>query len=545
MMTLSKRWLTTGAELIFVLVNVLAVLIPASPRLQPLPSWDSGVFLYTGWRVTQGALPYRDVWDHKPPLIYLVNAVGILLSNTSRWGVWGLEVVFLFAAGLIGYDLLKRTFGTWCAVFISFAWLLNAFFTMDGGNYTTEYALPFQFGLLWLIATASEGKISTRRALVIGIFSAVLFWFKQNLIAIPLAIGIYWLILVLTSREKRAYLRSLLAMSAGAILFSLLVLSPFVLNGALAEFWDAVFWFNSIYVDEPWLKRVLALREIGFTINAAGFSLLAAMGWLGASIVAFDALHVGEGSRAWGLPGGSRARWTQSLDALLGEPPSPGERGLAHVQRATLLSVTLIAFPLEIFWVAYPGKQFDHYFLALLPTGAVLAAFAFRTLLNALERVWTARRATALFCCVTIVLAGYYSAYAYTQKSSQIGNRGSTAVAAYIDEHSQPEDAVFIWGSEGRTLFAAQRHNPTPYIYLAAFNHVGYTTDERISNFLTALEQAAPPLMLDTTANPNGFFHFNLASPATQQQAQSFVAKYRVQGMVSGWTVYIRRRGAN
>ena len=42
---------------------------------------DSSVFLYVARRIQDGGVPYRDVWDHKPPLIYLIG----LLAG------WGLQ----------------------------------------------------------------------------------------------------------------------------------------------------------------------------------------------------------------------------------------------------------------------------------------------------------------------------------------------------------------------------------------------------------------------------------------------------------------------
>jgi len=37
-----------------------------------------------------------DVWDHKPPLIYFVDALGLSLTPNSLWGVWGPRGRFYF-----------------------------------------------------------------------------------------------------------------------------------------------------------------------------------------------------------------------------------------------------------------------------------------------------------------------------------------------------------------------------------------------------------------------------------------------------------------
>jgi hypothetical protein len=59
------------------MVGAVIALFPSNPHNLTLPSRDSGVFLYVAWRFLNGDIPYRDVWDHKPPLVYFVDALGL------------------------------------------------------------------------------------------------------------------------------------------------------------------------------------------------------------------------------------------------------------------------------------------------------------------------------------------------------------------------------------------------------------------------------------------------------------------------------------
>src|SRR5580765_7577165 len=76
------------------MIGTIIALFPSNPNSMTLPSRDSGVFLYVGWRFLNGDIPYRDVWDHKPPLIYFVDALGLTLTPHSLWGVWFLQFIF-------------------------------------------------------------------------------------------------------------------------------------------------------------------------------------------------------------------------------------------------------------------------------------------------------------------------------------------------------------------------------------------------------------------------------------------------------------------
>src|SRR6266508_2330841 len=95
------------------LLAVLSAVIlwSSAPPVQRIPRRDSSVFLYIGEQILAGQLPYRDIWDHKGPVIYYLNALGLYLAGGSRWGVWALEFLSLFAAAKLGFILMRESFG--------------------------------------------------------------------------------------------------------------------------------------------------------------------------------------------------------------------------------------------------------------------------------------------------------------------------------------------------------------------------------------------------------------------------------------------------
>ncbi len=82
---------------------VAVVLVQYAPACAKVPGRDAGVFLYIGDRILNGGIPYLDVWDHKPPVIYFINAFGLLVGGGSVWGVWLLEFVALYSAALVWF----------------------------------------------------------------------------------------------------------------------------------------------------------------------------------------------------------------------------------------------------------------------------------------------------------------------------------------------------------------------------------------------------------------------------------------------------------
>lgn len=185
-----------------------------APNLQPVPSIDSSVFLYAGDRVLDGAIPYKDVWDHKGPLIYYINALGLGISGGSRWGVWLMEWISVVAAAWLGYRLMEHAFGSLPAILASGFFLLGLSAVLHGGNMTEEYALPLQFSLLWFFFQSFKSP-KWPFFFLIGVFAALSFFLRPNIIAIPVAIGLYYLLRAVRKSERADWIRLAIIASGG------------------------------------------------------------------------------------------------------------------------------------------------------------------------------------------------------------------------------------------------------------------------------------------------------------------------------------------
>ena len=79
-----------------------------SPQ-HPMKQWDSttdsSVFRTVAMMMRHGAIPYRDTFDHKGPLLYLLNWVGACINE--MWGIWLVEVVFLAVTFFITYKTAR------------------------------------------------------------------------------------------------------------------------------------------------------------------------------------------------------------------------------------------------------------------------------------------------------------------------------------------------------------------------------------------------------------------------------------------------------
>jgi len=499
-------------DLVLILSAVLLVLLPLSPLNMQMVWRDSGVFLYTGWRIDHGQVPYRDLWDQKPPVIFYIDALGLALAGGSRWGVWVLELISLFAAAWIGYQLIRRFLGRTVAVFSLFAWLLNLVFIIHGGNLTTEYTLPLQFACIFL-AIHQVGKTKTwYHNGLIGVFCGIAFFTKQNTIGIGLAILLFKLAQGIPLRTFKKVFLDTAWMAIGGLAVTLVVLAAFILQGALRQFWDAAFYFNMIYARmAPLADHFKALQDGVSIFPVAGFSYLSLGGWvIGLVLLAFKKLRP---------------------------------------ELRPLVAIALLDFPIELVFVSLPGRSYSHYYMTLLPVCSILTAlviWALVSLGNRLKRLasnqilW--QGAVTLAVLLAITIAEYKSFYGLVISLRLFRN---DPMIAYIEQHTNQNDDVYMWGAETSMNFLTLRVSPSRFNYLTPLYTSDYTDTQKEAEFMGDLETNRPLLIIDTHYGFPPVTDFG--STASQKEAWqrflqgNYAVVYRIDKGSANYTVYRRK----
>jgi len=470
---------------------VLTALAPHCPEFRGLPYRDSGVFMYSGWRILEGEVPYRDFWDHKTPLIFFLNALALGLSGGSLWGVWFLEVFALTAALGLGFVVMRDAFGPSPSALASVLWLTSFMLIADGGNLTEEYALPLNFALLLLYRRSEsegDGKAGGQSfgiSLLIGAATGLLFLLKPNLIGTAFAV----VLCLFATRFIEGRWRDLAA-GIGAYTMGLAAVlgacaGYFVANGALRDALDAAIVFNLRYSAGGEGMRLFTLVRGIRRLSDSGIIFIAAGGWVAAVIRALFPV-------------------TRSV---LAEP---------------LLRVLLVALPVEMALASLSGRDYPHYYLPWLPPLAGLSAFVFKMVTDRIAipgnaagqaapapetmRAASPRRrlifAAGLGMMIALSVARpsrhWEGQFDRIEKYLEAKPMESELVR-YILENTDEDDTVLFWGSEAAMNFLTRRRAPTRFVYQHTLFEADYPNPEDLSAFAKELTSNPPLLIIDTS----------------------------------------------
>jgi len=224
------------------------------PGLLIGPSLDAAVFAGVADRMKSGATLYVDVWDHKPPGIYLLLLAGqSLLPFLTPWVVsWILSVVAAALNGLMVALICCRIGVSWRGSFLAAlvcVALMAQYLVALGGGLTELFAAVPLATALWLLFRTPGWRGFASIGGLVGLALVL------SVQVIPAGL----LLIVFAVMRARSKPASVLALAAGSSAVAILILGWLGVSGALPAAYDDVVRYGAAYRDT-------AIRA-GFTLT--------------------------------------------------------------------------------------------------------------------------------------------------------------------------------------------------------------------------------------------------------------------------------------
>lgn len=185
----SNRWVTYGILLMVAFVFVFLCSTTTSPLYLNNPFWwmgDSGIFQEFGLLILDGGTPYVDIFDHKGPILFFVQALGLWINRA--WGLMLLQIISLFATMVCWKEILSllKVEGL-CSYIILLLILFFLFSYYERGNLCEEWSLPYLSYVFYLFLRYCIGgrKISSIEYWISGFCLGMIFFIRANN-AVPL-----------------------------------------------------------------------------------------------------------------------------------------------------------------------------------------------------------------------------------------------------------------------------------------------------------------------------------------------------------------------
>ncbi len=229
---------------------VCITLCSRSSPLYPMNDWmDANAFFTVGKSMWEGLMPYRDLYDQKGPLLYLLHAMATLVSNTSFFGVYLLELIPAAAFLAISMQTIRlyrpEASNLWIPVIAAIVYSSRAFCQ---GDSVEELCLPLiAYGMyLGLKTLRTSTEITFRECLMLGITSGCVLWLKYSLLGFYIGWFLVYASARILEKNSSAIFKTSGSIALGVVLVSLPILGFYGINGALLDMWD-VYFYNNIF----------------------------------------------------------------------------------------------------------------------------------------------------------------------------------------------------------------------------------------------------------------------------------------------------------
>jgi len=449
-------WFLLAASFIFFLLRLPSL-------FEPYWYGDEGIYQVLGMAIRNGRLLYRDVWDNKPPLLYILYS----FFNSDQFWLRLASVVFGILALIAFFALSKKLFeekeGNKIAILSTAIFgLLFAFPIAEGNIANSENFMLLPIILSGLLIFAAKERLSKNILILSGFLLGIAFLFK--IVGIFDFAAFFVFLFILNLPKNISNFKNI-------VYAQLYFLLPFLLGFLFPIATSALFFLLHGFSTFKYFLEATFVQNVGY---------------------------VGYGNK-FIIPQGLLISKLLLLSLFL----------LFLLVKRNIFSKTtlfiLIWFAFSLFNAFFSGRPYTHYVLVLIPSFSLLIGLLF----------WDKKYRFSLFLIFIVafyLILNNFSFYGktffyyqnffsfITGRKTVVEYRGffdkktpvDYELAEFIKTKTNKDDNIFIWGNNAQ-VYALSNKLP-PGRYAVAYHITGYK--DGIENTREAFLKQEPKLVI-------------------------------------------------
>jgi 4-amino-4-deoxy-L-arabinose transferase-like glycosyltransferase len=421
-----------GLVFCFFLLIIVTILLRLHTLNEPLER-DITTYAIIGHGIFHGKIPYVDLWDHKPPLIYLIYGFFDLIFGMNKWSIFALNITInigtLFAIYFAVKQLGNKVYALWSCI----AWtIISGTLLLQANQPNTEAFLNLCMTLLAaFLLTALYNRKPARFAMWVGLIIS-----SATLVKYIIVVPMFFMLLVFAIFEKSTNLKEQIRQLSKILFWTLLpwfiFAAYFGFKHALPEFYDAVIKYNQYYAGVS-----NGVENSHFIIHSGILSYIAFL--FPSLVIIFIIL----------------------LLMLF----------LKKYRPAALLSLVWLGLtPLTI---SLPGRDFPHYYQLWLPAYCIALGIALY-IFELWKKPYSVYIASGLALFLMLTLTRYeYPSYKLSanewsfQKYNEPQFIQTKETGQELSNFLKPDGNFFQWGEESGLYWYSHKNPITPVLHIS------------------------------------------------------------------------------
>lgn len=411
----------TITVLIFFYLFVLTMLIqlPTFFNLDLGGGEDESTFILMGQSLLDGHLPYTELWDVKPPLLFVFFALTIAFLGKSILSVRIAGAICITLAAFVTYLYGKKIWNPKIGILSATLLTLIIAIGSNPGSITSTVTAA-QIAIVPLIASSlaiSTQKITAKNCFWAGIFMGISMMIRLNLAYVGIIVGFALLLIIFqqVSGSLKNVLKCGLAYAAGNFLVVFITYLPYWISGYQKVWWNSVIWASLSYANTNLSilgALVAQIRYLWRAISHLPFTGIYILVWFG------------------GLGG---------FVLLLSEWKS-----LAKSQKIGLTFLLIFILASEIS-ILKGGKAFGHYYIQIYPFLCLASGFLLDSLLSNWKRWFLFPVLLLIFSgLISLILSGYQKIFERIGSGKPMTYGISIEIFDYLKQDNYSGEPIFL-----------------------------------------------------------------------------------------------------
>lgn len=427
----------------------------------PLHPWiggdtgtDDSVFKTVAFMMEKGYMPYRDSFDHKGPLLYILNWIGNKISSYS--GIWIIEFLFMIGTFCMIYKVsrLKCSINSSILVTMFSASLLFQYF--KGGNLTEEYAMLFiAIALYIFLDYLLNQKVTRIRLLICGFSFGAVLLLRANMVPVWIVFCLFIFVQTLANKRWDALASFILWFLGGMCIVVIPILLWFAANHSLFAFWESYIVFNKTYISV----------EGGRAFSSAKWNSFFSFFNTTAFIISFFTLAY-----------------------------------MCKIRNKAINIVYIIYMLTTLVLICLSGLTYNHYGMILIPA----FSYPMASLFGEIEEIDFAKIAQIFSIIIKVYLLAYIilpewlpiissMPAIYESREEEHKSGLAVTVSSIVINNTDMDDAISVYGNWDLIYILSGRKHATRYSYQFPIGHV---MPEIMEKYMKALEEEQPKLIV-------------------------------------------------
>lgn len=413
---------------------------------------DSTVFQTVALMMENGYMPYVDSFDHKGPMIYIINLLGRMIAPNN--GVWWIELLSLFVTFVFIYKIARMKCNVTEACITLFVAVSLLFGYFEGGNLVEEYAMPcIAVSLYIFLDYLVNHVINARRLIVCGACMSVVALLRVNMVSAWAVFSIAVLLQCIMEKKYQNIVYFLKFFLMGVGIVTIPIILWLVANHALMEFWQDYIEFNSLYISAEGGRALLSAKWSSFFTFLNNAVIIMTI-----VITAF---------------------FCKKKDFVY--------------------KTYIIYLFISILLICLSGRTYGHYGMILIPAVAFPFASAFEYLGKRLgDKANLVSKIISVYLLSVVILPSWLNLTGkmveiYEAKDTEQSSNVVKVVCEHIANNTTAQDAISVYGNWNIIYLKSERMHATRYSYQFP---VGEVMPEIMQEYWQELKEELPKLIV-------------------------------------------------